>query len=99
MKFTIKSNKSIKANRSKNQCYNQEIFRIYNISDSGIMSDIIIRGYTNQEYDKSKPVNINVKYGDFLLEEESILINKRSYEANNKCISINEILNLIPGTK
>ena len=30
---------------------------------------------------------------------QSILTNKRSYEANNKCISINEILNLIPGTK
>ena len=30
---------------------------------------------------------------------KSILINKRSYEANDKCISINEILNLIPGTK
>ena len=30
---------------------------------------------------------------------KSILINKRSFESNDKCISINEILNLIPGTK
>ena len=30
---------------------------------------------------------------------KSILINKRSLEASDKCISINDILNLIPGTK
>ncbi len=30
---------------------------------------------------------------------KSILINDRSYEANDKCMSIKEILNLIPGTK
>ena len=30
---------------------------------------------------------------------ESILKNKRSYDANNLCMSIKEILELIPGTK
>ncbi len=30
---------------------------------------------------------------------KSILDHERSYEANDKCMSINEILNLIPGTK
>ncbi len=30
---------------------------------------------------------------------KSILTNERSYEANDKCMSIKEILNLIPGTK
>ena len=38
-------------------------------------------------------------YPAMLEVAKSILINKRSLEASDKCISINDILNLIPGTK
>ena len=38
-------------------------------------------------------------YPAMLSVAESILMNGRSFEATNKCMSINDILDLIPGTK
>jgi phosphoenolpyruvate phosphomutase len=61
----------------------------------------------NEEEWQERGVNI-VCYANHMLRSaypamldvaKSILKNKRSYEANDKCISISEILNLIPGTK
>ena len=52
---------------------------------------VIIVCYANHMLRSAYPAMLDVA--------KSILINKRSYEANDKCISINEILNLIPGTK
>ena len=64
----------------------------------------------NQVYEaqlKEAGVNI-VIYANHLLRSaypamvevaESILTHERSYEADGKCMSIKEILNLIPGTK
>ena len=92
MKFTLKKRNTKKVNRYNNKCYKPEIFRICDVSDSGEFKNIIIRGYTLQEYDKSKPVNINVKYGNLLLKEESFLINEinRQYRFNFKIGSLEE---------
>ena len=47
--------------------------------------------YANHMLRSSYPAMVDVA--------KSILINERSYEANDKCLSIKEILNLIPGTR
>jgi len=47
--------------------------------------------YANHMLRASYPAMVDVA--------KSILLNKRSLEADNKCLSINEILTLIPGTK
>ncbi len=47
--------------------------------------------YANHLLRSAYPAMINVA--------KSILANERSFEANDDCMSIKEILNLIPGTK
>ena len=47
--------------------------------------------YANHMLRSSYPAMVNVA--------QSILTNKRSFEVNNLCMPIKEILNLIPGTK
>jgi phosphoenolpyruvate phosphomutase len=57
------------------------------LADAGV--NIVI--YANHLLRSAYPAMIDVA--------KSILTNERSYEANDKCMSIKEILNLIPGTK
>jgi phosphoenolpyruvate phosphomutase len=57
------------------------------LMDAGV--NIII--YANHLLRSAYPAMVDVA--------KSILVHERSYEANDKCMSIKEILNLIPGTK
>ncbi|RLD41883.1 MAG: phosphoenolpyruvate mutase [Bacteroidetes bacterium] len=57
------------------------------LADAGV--NVVI--YANHLLRSAYPAMIDVA--------KSILTNERSYEANDKCMSIKEILNLIPGTK
>jgi phosphoenolpyruvate mutase len=89
-----------------------EIFEFcekYKLLKNGIPLMVVPSSFNsvNEDEWQEKGVNI-VCYANHMLRSaypamldvaKSILINKRSYEANDKCISINEILNLIPGTK
>jgi|TARA_B110000858_G_C17797255_1_gene473188 phosphoenolpyruvate phosphomutase / 2-hydroxyethylphosphonate cytidylyltransferase len=89
-----------------------EIFEFcekYKLLKTGIPLMVVPSSFNivNEDEWQERGVNI-VCYANHMLRSaypamldvaQSILINKRSYEANNKCISINEILNLIPGTK
>ena len=89
-----------------------EIFEFcgkYKLLKTGVPLMVVPSSFNivNEDEWQERGVNI-VCYANHMLRSaypamldvaQSILINKRSYEANNKCISINEILNLIPGTK
>ena len=89
-----------------------EIFEFcekYKLLKTGIPLMVVPSSFNivNEDEWQERGVNI-VCYANHMLRSaypamldvaQSILTNKRSYEANNKCISINEILNLIPGTK
>ena len=57
------------------------------LMDAGV--NIVI--YANHLLRSAYPAMVNMA--------KSILAHERSYEANDKCMSIKEILNLIPGTK
>lgn len=57
------------------------------LAESG--ANIVI--YANHMLRSAYPAMVDVA--------KSILINDRSYEVNDKCMSVKEILNLIPGTK
>jgi|TARA_B110000881_G_C18565421_1_gene512323 phosphoenolpyruvate mutase len=89
-----------------------EIFEFcekYKLLKNGIPLMVVPSSFNSVNEDEWQERGVNIVcYANHMLRSaypamldvaKSILINKRSYEANDKCISINEILNLIPGTK
>ena len=89
-----------------------EIFEFcekYKLLKTGIPLMIVPSSFNSVDEDEWKKRGVNIVcYANHMLRSaypamlevaKSILIHKRSLEANDKCISINEILNLIPGTK
>ena len=89
-----------------------EIFEFcekYKLLKNGIPLMVVPSSFNSVNEDEWQERGVNIVcYANHMLRSaypamldvaKSILINKRSYEANDRCISINEILNLIPGTK
>ena len=90
----------------------EEIFefcRQFNEFDKKVPLVVVPSSYNHIKEEQLANAGANVViYANHLLRSaypamvdvaKSILINERSYEANDKCMSIKEILNLIPGTK
>jgi phosphoenolpyruvate phosphomutase / 2-hydroxyethylphosphonate cytidylyltransferase len=81
----------------------------YKLLDNGVPLMVVPSSFNSVSEDEWQERGVNIVcYANHMLRSaypamldvaKSILINKRSFESNDKCISINEILNLIPGTK
>jgi phosphoenolpyruvate phosphomutase len=81
----------------------------YKLLDNGVPLMVVPSSFNSVSEDEWQERGVNIVcYANHMLRSaypamldvaKSILINKRSLEASDKCISINEILNLIPGTK
>lgn len=89
-----------------------EIFKFcekYKSLHNGVPLMVVPSSFNSVSEDEWQQKGVNIVcYANHMLRSaypamldvaKSILINKRSLESNDKCISINEILNLIPGTK
>ena len=81
----------------------------YKLLDNGVPLMVVPSSFNGVSEDEWQERGVNIVcYANHMLRSaypamldvaKSILKHKRSYECSEKCISINEILNLIPGTK
>ena len=86
-----------------------EFCRLYNEFENRVPLVVVPSSYNHIHEKQLIEAGVNVViYANHLLRSaypamvdvaKSILTHERSYEANDKCMSIKEILNLIPGTK